>query len=220
MNATAFSAAKAPTRPGTIYLLRHGAVQIPGTGRRYAGWQNLLLSDLGKRQAHAWADYFSCVPLEEIYCSDLNRCLDTARIIAERCSLTPRALPELREVCLGRWEGRSFDSVRASDPDAFQRRGEHLADHRPPGGESFDDLQGRVWPVFAKHAAGARQKVLMVTHAGVIRVILCRLLGMPLENLFRIGLDYGALSIVDFGPEEYRVRAVNIPPRTFDTGEK
>jgi alpha-ribazole phosphatase len=125
----------------------------------------------------------------------------------------------LREVCLGQWEGRSFDSVRASDPEAFRRRGEHLADHRPPGGESFDDLQARVWPIFAKYASGAHQNVLMVTHAGVIRVILCRLLGMPLENLFRIGSAYGDLSIVDFGPREYRVRAVNIPPRTFDAGE-
>jgi alpha-ribazole phosphatase len=205
---------KEPIHQRTIYLLRHGAINSPGQGRRYIGWQNLALSDVGRTQAHAWADYFSSMSLDGIYCSDLTRCLETARIIAARCSLEPQALPELREISLGEWEGRRFDAVRAADPHEFQRRGEQIAEHRPPGGESFNDLQHRVWPVFTKLASGAPQAILLVTHAGVIRVLLCRLLGMPLKNLFRIGLAYGTLSIVDFAHREYRVQAVNIPPRT------
>lgn len=212
MNSTHPSVATGASGPGTIYLLRHGAIQSPGEGRRYIGWQDLALNDGGRRQARAWSDYFSCMALDGIYCSDLIRCLETARIIAARCSLEPQALPELREISLGQWEGRRFDAVRAADPHEFQRRGEQIADHRPPGGESFNDLQHRVWPVFTELASGALQAVVLVTHAGVIRVLLCRLLGMPLKNLFRIGLAYGTLSIVEFGPQEYRVRAVNLPP--------
>jgi alpha-ribazole phosphatase len=212
MNTAQATSAKASTWPGTIYLLRHGAIQSPGEGRRYIGWQDHALSDAGRRQAHAWSDYFSNMPLDRIYGSDLVRCLETARIIAARCFLEPQALPELREISLGQWEGRRFDAVRAADPFEFQRRGEKIADHRPPGGESFTDLQRRVWPVFKSLASGAHQAILLVTHAGVIRVLLCRLLGMPLENLFRIKIGYGTLSIIDFGPQGFRVGAMNLPP--------
>jgi broad specificity phosphatase PhoE len=212
MNAVHASSAKESFHHGKIYLLRHGAIQSLGEGRRYIGWQDQPLSDKGRRQADAWADYFNNIVLDGIYCSDLIRCRETARIVASRCLPEPRALPELREVCLGEWEGRRFDAVRAVDPQEFQRRGEQIADHRPPGGESFGDLQDRVWSVFTKLVSGSHREILMVTHAGVIRVLLCRLLGMPLKNLFRIGSDYGTLSIINFGPQGYRVRAVNLPP--------
>jgi alpha-ribazole phosphatase len=194
-----------------IYLLRHGAIQSPGEGKRYIGWQDHPLSDLGRRQAHAWANYFNSRRLEGIHCSDLSRCLETARIVAARCSLEPRALQGLREVNLGAWDGQRFDEVRSARPQEFQRRGEHIADHRPPGGESFSDLQYRVWSIFTKLSNNPNQPSLIVTHAGVIRVLLCRLLGMPLKNLFRIGLSYGSLSIIDIGRHGYRVDAVNLP---------
>jgi broad specificity phosphatase PhoE len=51
----------------------------------------------------------------------------------------------------------------------------------------------------------------VVTHAGVIRVLLCRLLGMPLENLFAFGVAHGALAIVDIRPTGNRLQALNLP---------
>lgn len=212
MNIALAPDAKEPSHYGTIYLLRHGAIDSLGGGKRYIGWQDLALSDVGRRQAYAWSGFFSSRSLDRIYCSDLIRCVETARIIAAQCSLEPQARSELREINLGEWEGRPFDEVRTADPHEFQRRGEQIADHRPPGGESFKDLQRRVWPVFTKLTSGAHRTILIVTHAGVIRVLLCRLLGIPLENLFRIGLAYGTLSIIDSGHREYRIRAVNLPP--------
>jgi alpha-ribazole phosphatase len=217
MNTGHASDTKPKSDHGTIYLLRHGAINSPGEGRRYIGWQDHALSDIGRRQARAWSGYFSGTSLDGIYCSDLKRCLETARIVADECSLEPQTLPEFREISLGEWEGRRFDAVRSADPHEFQRRGEQIAEHRPPGGESFNDLQHRVWPVFTKLTSGAHREILVVTHAGVIRVLLCRLLGMPLKNLFRIGLTYGGLSVINFGRREYRLRAVNIPPPTGET---
>ena len=172
-----------PSGSSRIYLLRHGAIQSPGEGKRYIGWQDHPLNEAGQRQAHAWANYFNGRALDEIHCSDLARCLETARIIAARCSLELRTLQGLREINLGSWEGLRFDEVQTVRPQEFQRRGERIADHRPTGGESFRDLQHRVWPIFTKLAAGPSRTILIVTHAGVIRVLLCRLLGMPLKNL-------------------------------------
>jgi probable phosphoglycerate mutase len=196
--------------PGTIYLLRHGAVDSPGNGKRYIGCQDVVLSDLGYQQAHAWADRFSDTALETIYCSTLIRCLETARIIGQRNCLTPQALQELRELSLGAWEGRRIDTIKTSYPLAYQQRGDQISDYRPPGGESFRDLQQRVWPTFETVARRLQGRTLLVTHAGVIRVLLCHLLEIPLKNLFRIGQTYGALTIIEKGPQGYCVKAVNL----------
>ena len=64
--------AKMGSNHGTVYLLRHGAIQSPGEGKRYIGWQDQALNDAGRRQALFWADYFSSLPLDGIYCSDLQ----------------------------------------------------------------------------------------------------------------------------------------------------
>lgn len=199
------------TSPGGIlYLLRHGAVQIPKEGKCYIGWQDLPLDSIGISQAKAWANYFSELGLEEICCSDLIRCRETARIIASGLPLEPCAYRDFREVSLGAWEGESFQEVKALHPHAFRDRGKRLADHRPPEGESFRDLQNRAWPLFESVVRRLRKQTLVVTHAGVIRVLLCRLLGMPLDNLFSIGQAYGALNIIEVRPQGYRVQGVNI----------
>jgi broad specificity phosphatase PhoE len=195
---------------GTIYLLRHGAIQSPKDNKCYIGWQDVSLSREGGRQAGNWADYFSGLTLDNIYCSDLTRCLETARIIGTRCALKPKPLSALREIYLGQWEGLRFQTVQTLYPQAFRERGDIIADHRPPGGESFRDLHARVWPVFEAITRSVSGHTLIVTHAGVIRVLLCRLLGMPLENLFCIRQAHGALNIIALRPENRYIQAMNL----------
>jgi broad specificity phosphatase PhoE len=195
---------------GTLFLLRHGAVQSPVDGKCYIGWQDVPLSDIGLQQARMWADYFAGAGLEEIHSSDLSRCLETARIIGASCTVEPRELRELREVCLGEWEGQGFGAVKTLFPEAFRRRGDDLANHRPPGGESFGDLQHRVWPIFETLARRCRGNTLIVTHAGVIRVLICRLLDAPLKHLFSIGQAHAAVNIIAVRPEGYRIQALNL----------
>lgn len=203
-------AGKAPT-DGRILLLRHGEVQRAGEGRHYFGQQDLPLSARGREQAAAWGEYMAAAGLQAIACSDLVRCRETARIIGKRCRLAPQVHPELREIDLGEWDGQPFAAVRDRDPHSFQKRGAHIADHRPPGGESFRDLDDRVWPFFDALFHHPPGRILVVTHAGVIRVLLCRLLGIPLANLFTIGVAHGALSIVDIRPTGGRLQALNLP---------
>jgi probable phosphoglycerate mutase len=119
-------------------------------------------------------------------------------------------MPALRELNLGSWEGRRFETIRTLYPQAYRQRGDQIADYRPPAGESFRDLQDRAWPVFEAVARQLRGRALIVTHAGVIRVVLCRLLEIPLKHLFRIGQTCGALTIIDKGPQGYCIKAMNL----------
>ncbi|GBF35216.1 alpha-ribazole-5'-phosphate phosphatase [Desulfocucumis palustris] len=191
-----------------IYLIRHGELQTGG-GKRFVGQIDLPLADAGIKQAGSLALELSRVRLTEIFCSDLSRSMETGKIIGEKHKLIPRAVPELREISLGDWEGRAFDEIKRKYPREFKSRGKDIANYRPPGGESFADCSARAVEAFNKIAALYRGNILIVGHAGVNRLILCHLLGMPLENIFRIGQDYGCLNVIFQGEQGFQVKLMN-----------
>jgi len=195
-----------------ILLLRHGQIQSDVPEKRFIGQSDLPLSDMGRRQARYWAGILSKLTMDRVVSSDLRRCMQTARIIAEGKSVPVLPIPAFREIHLGQWEQMTFARVRAEWPDAFLRRGRDISGFRPPGGESFDDLQRRVIPAFHHEADHSARRVLVVAHAGVNRVILCHLLGMPLANLFRLQQDDGAMNLIARRTDGFRIQATNLSP--------
>jgi probable phosphoglycerate mutase len=161
-------------------------------------------------QAETLRGRFENIPLGRVIASDLTRARETAGILAANRPLGVELFPALREIHLGQWEGRTFEDVKSKDPDEFRQRGEDFSAHRPPGGENFSDLQHRVMPVFERLVAETKGNLLIVGHAGVNRVILCRLLGMPLNNLFCIGQDYAGINIIAPQGDRCLVKAMNI----------
>jgi alpha-ribazole phosphatase len=197
---------------GTIYLLRHG--QITGTKGpiRYIGRTDRPLSPVGRAQAQWWSQKLSDVFFEAIYACDLKRSKETAEILAAGRQIPVRLQPGLREIDLGQWEGRTIASVRSCFPDEFQGRGLDFAHYRPPGGESFTDLRDRVVPTFECIVRETRENVLIVGHAGVNRMILCYVLGLPVGHLFRIAQDYGCLNMIEKKTGFHQVTAFNWRP--------
>jgi len=175
-----------------IFLLRHG--QICGSEeKRFIGTTDVPLDDTGLLQARYWQTIFSDFPLDIIYSSRLQRCDHTARQIAGKRPIINT--DALNEIHMGELDGKTFEEIKARYPEEFIKRGENLATYRPPGGESFQDLSNRVLPFFYEILAGKKEKTLIVTHAGVIRVILCHILNLPLKDLFQIKPAYGELFI-------------------------
>jgi len=195
-----------------IMLMRHGDVRTADDQKRFIGRTDLPLSPVGRRQAQAWQKRLAPLPLAGVACSDLSRCVETARILAADRDLAVQSLPALREIDLGEWENLSFARVKARWPDAFQQRGQDLARFRPPNGESFADLQRRVVPAFERIVDQTAGPILIVAHAGVNRTILCHILGLPLENLFRLAQGSAALTLIDRRAGGYRIRLLNLPP--------
>ena len=194
-----------------LYLLRHGAIDWPEPDC-FIGQTDAPLSPEGRLQANAWRKELQNAKFKAVWSSDLRRAAETAGIIFSGRAAGVRTCRELREIRLGEWEGRPRSRLRESRPDLWRARGDDLAGFRPLGGESFRDLQERVVPQIARIVAETQGIVCMVTHAGVIRVLICRMLQMPLSNLFRIRLDYGSLSIVFYSPERVEVCALNLRP--------
>lgn len=128
-------------------------------------------------------------------------------------AVRPRLLlePALREIHLGAWEGLTASAVRHRHPGQWEARGRDLAHFRPEGGESFADLAARVVPAFE---AMTRQPddILIVAHAGVNRVILCHVLGLPLSDLMRLHQDYGAMNLIEPSRSGYALHDLNLRP--------
>ena len=191
-----------------IYLMRHAEADT--NGKRFVGQWDVPLTPRGRAQARRWAQRLSTVAFTAVFSSDLSRAADTAAILGGDRAV--KTVASLREIQLGRWEGRLMSDVQHRDPQAWEERGRRIDGFRPPGGESFADLQDRVVPAFEHLIETVSDPVLIVSHAGVNRALLCHLLGMPLTNLFRLGQDVGALNLIDRQRRKTVVAAVNLNP--------
>lgn len=201
----------AADRRQKILLLRHGQIETPTNEKRFVGQIDLALSVVGKAQAAYWQSCLASRSFGKVVSSPLSRCLETARIITGgKCEI--ETIPGLREIGLGQWEGVPISEVKRRWPDAYRQRGLDMAGFRPPDGESFLDLKKRVVPAFETAVEKSASPVLAVAHAGVIRMILCHILGMPAQNLFRINLGYGALTLVDLNAGGYSIQTINLLP--------
>ena len=194
-----------------VYLLRHGDSR-PDAVRRFIGRTDNPLNETGRAQAEWWRRELAQIPFNRIYSSDLKRSVDTARIVGRQFRAPFTMLPQLREIDLGCWDGMPVSEVRRLFPKEYDRRGANLTGYRPAGGESFADLSARVLPVFDEVIQQSDENLLVVGHAGVNRVILCHLLGMPLANLFRLEQEYGCLNILEYTSGAWVVRRIGCVP--------
>ena len=143
--------------------------------------------------------------LSAVYCSNLARAVQSAEILAEPHNLSPVRSADLRERSFGLWEGMNFREIKEKYPDAFSAWAGNPLASSPLGGETTIEVRDRVTravdSILLDHAG---HHVAIVAHGGVNRIILCHILGIPLENIFRIEQDYAALNIVEFW-EKYPV---------------
>ena len=195
--------------PTTVYLMRHGDIRQDNV-KRYIGQADIALNALGRAQAMSWRKELAGIPLRRIYCSDLSRSHETACIIAEGRTAPVQPLSKLREINLGAWDGQAIDNVRSLYMGEYEKRGADMVYYRPPAGECFADVAARVIPLFEEIVRNSSGNLLIVGHAGVNKVILCHILGMPLENLFRLRQDYGCLNVIDCGRDNTRLREINL----------
>lgn len=181
-----------------LYLVRHG--QVEGfEQRRYNGQGDVPLTALGWEQYRSLQCRLKERPLAAVYSSDLNRCLGGARLLCQPHGLEPVALPALRELHTGLWQGIPWQELQRRFPRQWQERLKDIVHYRVPDGESLLDLSLRVLPALKSLlAAHPRGEILVVGHGAVNRVILLDALGASLQSAFRIEQAYGCLNIIDY----------------------
>lgn len=175
--------------PVYLDLLRHGETE---GGARYRGTTDDPLTVAGWEQM--WAAVNSNARWEGVVTSPLRRCAEFARALARQRSMPLTLDPRLAEMHFGAWEGRSAAELMSADPDALARFWDDPAAHAPPGAEPLTRFATRVleaWHGIVRDHPGRR--VLLVTHGGVIRAILCHVLRRPIERLLELDVGHAAL---------------------------
>lgn len=207
----------------TLYLVRHGETEGSEV-KRYKGSIDVPLSEKGIEQIKKVAGFIkkiganSRLPLQSVYSSPLSRALKSAEIISEPFGLTPIVMADLRERGFGIWEGMSFNEIKDKYPEEFEAWANNPLKYSPIGGESTIEVRDRVINALNKiinnHNSQLRGlspsiNIAIVAHGGVNRIILCHIMGIPLENIFRIEQDNAAVNIIEFWERYPVVKLLN-----------
>ncbi|HZU71039.1 MAG TPA: histidine phosphatase family protein [Ktedonobacteraceae bacterium] len=203
--------------------MRHGLTEW-NIQQRYCGHSDIPLAAQGREQALWIAEQLQQASIVAIYASDLLRARETAEIIASRRTqvIQIKASAEWREMDFGAWEGLTYMQIveQFKDHLAFFTDPEH---HAPPHGESLFHLKRRVMDALSAMLhdnASPPGDIVIVSHGGPLRILLCSLLGMSLSRQWQLRLDPGSISAIDLlpGSEILRCAQNDRPLRHNDPG--
>jgi broad specificity phosphatase PhoE len=191
-------------RPVEIFLLRHGRTVRPGT---FTGLTDIELSDTGRQQIMALQPLLAEPVFDQCYSSPLQRCRETFTLLElERgCSFDA----ELREINFGHWEGLRYDQVEQQYPGQIDSWSSLQRAFRFPGGDEIAQFDHRVCCWFDRMLKNTFKRVLVVSHAGVIRTAICHLLGIDLGHVFAFSIGEAGLAKIVVGEGGGRLEYLN-----------
>ncbi|WP_165423353.1 histidine phosphatase family protein [Ktedonosporobacter rubrisoli] len=186
--------------------MRHGLTRW-NSQQRFCGHSDIALSSQGRSQARWLARQLRSAPIGVIYSSDLLRARETAEIIAAEHAVPLKLSAAWREIHFGAWEGLTYAQIS----ERFVEQTAFFTDplrYAPPGGETLASLWQRVHSgvqeimlsdiaASAEQEAAGQSDVLIVSHGGPLRLLLCYALGLALEQQWRWRIDPGSLSALD-----------------------
>jgi alpha-ribazole phosphatase len=192
----------------TVWLIRHAATESM-EGRCY-GWHDVPLSQHGIGQAENLARQLAQSRLDAVYASPLHRALETARILAAPHDASVETIQGLAEIHFGDFEGLSYEQIQARFPGIYHQWMDQPTTVSFPNGEEFQTLQRRALAalssILPRHAG---KSIAVVTHAGVVRILLAHALGIPDSHIFRLAQDYAAVNRIDYDDHGATVKLVN-----------
>ena len=190
-----------------VVLVRHGETEWNARGV-YQGWQDVPLGARGVAQTMALARSLAGIAIDAAYTSPLSRARETAAAVLRGRGVVPVAVPELRELSYGVWEGLAPAPRRAAWGDLEDR---WIADPWSvafPEGESLGALAARVLAVWDRIvAAHAGDTVLVSAHGHVNRVILLHAHGLPRDAFWSLDQPNAGFVLLECPPPTIQAAA-------------
>ena len=179
----------------TLIAVRHGETEWNKAGKQQ-GHLNSNLTELGIRQAQAIAHGVSKFSIDEFYCSDLGRAVQTAEIISQSIGKVFISDARLREQNLGILQGFTRAAFESRYPDEFSQWESHDPDYTIPGSESIRDIFSRciscVEDLSKTHCG---KSILIVTHGGVLSSFMHKALCIPFTQKRTFSLLNGSINV-------------------------
>ena len=186
-----------------LLLVRHGETDW-NLARRYQGQSAVPLNQKGIQQAEQLARRLSGEKIDAIYSSDSTRALETATQVLNLQEQAPALQKDAcwQEICFGAWDGLTYEEVEAKWKSEVAGWYADPVNSSPPGGETILQMSKRVQSALndlkSKHK---EETVLIVTHGGVIQLLLCMLLGVELDHYWQFRVAQASLTVIQLYAE-------------------
>jgi alpha-ribazole phosphatase len=178
-------------RMSDILFIRHAETDMAG---KFCGHSDPELNARGYAQLDALVSAVSPENISAVYTSDLRRARSTAHAIASAFSVECHVKPALREIYFGRWEGLAWREIEQLDHTYARRWLDEYPDLPAPEGEMLSDFEQRVLDEVRSLAVMKRESpIAVVTHAGVLRLILRKLCGRSDADAWEQTRNYGSI---------------------------
>lgn len=177
-----------------IHLVRHADAAPQEAEPRYFGITDLALSDVGRRQAPRLRAALKQLGVARAVVSPLRRARETAELALPSLVADAEVWPDLREVDFGRWEGKTFAEIQAADPTLVDAWAARESDFRFPEGESLAEFEARLSRLLPRLVDGGAADLAMVTHGGIIRGLMRRLLGLPVACELALAIPHASVA--------------------------
>jgi len=199
-----------------ILLIRHGQTDW-NRDRRIMGRKPVPLNSAGRKEARHLAKALKGIPIDAIYTSPVKRAVETAEHLLDGRKVKVRHAEEMAEIDYGLWIGKTFEEVIPEK--AFHVYHKTPREAQAPGGEHMKDVYERtirfIEKIRRRHKKG---RVVVVSHADVIKTVLVHYLGMDWNDLLKFRIDNTSISLLWFHKDRARVMAINslpVPAKLF-----
>ncbi|MGA4503426.1 adenosylcobalamin/alpha-ribazole phosphatase [Citrobacter portucalensis] len=181
-----------------LWLVRHGETEANVAGL-YSGHAPTPLTERGIAQAQTLGTLLRNVPVDNVLCSELERARHTTQLILGDREIPVRNMPELNEMFFGDWEMRHHRDLAREDAENYAVWCNDWQNATPTNGEGFQAFSQRVERFIAQLADYKTcQNLLVVSHQGVLSVLIARLLSMPAAAMWHFRVEQGCWSAIDF----------------------
>jgi probable phosphoglycerate mutase len=195
-----------------LLLVRHGETLWNREGR-YQGRTDIPLSDRGRDQVAALGVRLASLTIDLAISSPLGRARTTAEAILAGRTVPLELDDGLLEISHGEWEGKLVTEIEHSHVEMFGVWRSRPDRHVPAGphAETLGDVEARAWAVIERVTTRLAddQTALVTAHDAVNRVILCRVLGLPLTRVWTFRQASAALNVLS-GPTLSALQVVRL----------
>lgn len=183
-------------RKKKVYLIRHGLVESAYHGR-FTGSTDVSLCESGRKQAFCLAEKIQTIKPDLCFCSPLHRVKETAQRAMASCETEIQYDKDLREIDFGQWEGKTFDEIERRYPQEVTKWSEFSSEFSFPDGESFKAFLDRVKRFATRVEGAADHAVVVFTHGGVIRSLICYWLNLPPRNYILFDIRPASITLIE-----------------------
>jgi len=204
----------------TFLFIRHGDNDYLAHNKLPGHLPDIHINERGRLQATELERTLNGLPIKAVYSSPLKRAMETATPMAHSLKLEVQPCPDLIDIDVGDWAGRSWKALRRTKQ--WKVIQETPSQFQFPSGESFAQVQERVVVALDSIAAAHQDELIAVVfHADPIKLAVAHYLGLPLDHFQRLTVFTGSVTILNVNGSAVTLLALNLnPPFSFPIGKK